>query len=123
MPGKITGLPFRLVLVVGEQRAWSSPASAIGADPSKSRTTIVSVVMPFGHGPLSTVQTRMLSPTVRSIKALFGSLGDTTVAVPLTTLQVPMAGKVTGLPARSVPVAGVHNSWSGPASATGLLAS
>ncbi len=55
---------------------------------------------------------------------VLGLLGSVTVPVPDTTVQVPTAGKVTGLPLSCAEVPSlVHRLWSLPAFAFGLLAS
>ena len=51
-----------------------------------------------------------------------GEFGEVIVPEPLTMLQLPVPGKVTGLPARVTLVVGVQIDWSGPAFAIGCVA-
>ena len=68
-----------------------------------------SVVGPLPHGPLSTTHCKVYTPTASPEMVLVGELGSLSVALPFTNTQVPVAGKVTALPARVVLLAGVQS--------------
>ena len=70
----------------------------------------MSVVSPFRQGPLSTVHTKMFSPTTRPFTAVFGSFALTMEPVPPINDQVPVAGKVIALPLSAASLVGVHSS-------------
>ena len=81
------------------------------------------MVIPLVQGPLSTVQVKMLIPTARPLTAEFGSFGLAITPEPCVSVHVPLAGKITELPAIVVVDVGEQSSWSGPASASGLARS
>ena len=121
MPGKTTGLPFQVGARGRGAEAWSSPhrrhrgRSIEEPDHDFHRVGGDAVrTWPVVHRP-----DQDASPTVRSIKALYR--GRWGYHRGRTAHHAPGTDGREGhrLPARSVPVAGVHNSWSGPASAAG----
>jgi len=68
-----------------------------------------SVVVPFAHGPLSTTHCRVYTPTVNPESVAVGEFTSLRVAEPDTNTQVPVAGKVTALPASVVLFSGVQS--------------
>ena len=108
VPGVAGVFPLRMVVLVGVQKNWSSPALASGADGSKMRTTTSSLLKP--QGPLLIVHTNTFSPTLRPDTAVFGSLASAKVAVPLLTLHVPTAAAVVAFALSTVSVMGKQNS-------------
>ena len=77
----------------------------------------------LAQGPFKTVHSKMFSPTARPVTEEDGSFGEVTIPAPLTSVQVPEAGKITLLPESVTVLPGVQISWSAPASASGLVPS
>src|SRR5690606_28372570 len=75
------------------------------------------------QGPFSTVHSNTFTPTPRPETGLVGEVASARMPDPLTSVHTPVAGPIKALPAMVVEVFGVHRSWSGPASATGLFTS
>ncbi len=113
VPGKVTALAARAVLVAGVHSSWSGPASAAGWSPSKMKTLIWSLLVP--HAPLSMVHSKTCSPTPRPNTAVLGSLGSASVPVPLMETQVPTAGNTGSLAISTALFVGVHQLMSLPA--------
>ena len=67
-----------------------------------------SEVTPFAHGPLVTVHSNTFSPTAKPVMLLVGLFGEVMVPEPLTSVHVPIAGKITLLPAMVTLEAGVQ---------------
>ena len=90
---------------------------------TSTRTT--SLVTPLGQGPLLTVHRNSLMPIGMALTVVVGLLASAKVPPPLTTVHVPVAGKVTALPARVTRfgAVGTQMLWSGPALALALSGS
>ena len=69
-----------------------------------------SLVIPLSHGPLLTVQATTVTPGVRSVMVVLGLFASAITPDPLTTVQEPMAGKITALPVSTAELTGVQNS-------------
>ena len=118
----IGALPVTVTCGLSEQTLWSAPALAGCALPSK-RLIVTWSVVGAQPGPLSTLNWKTFVPTPRPVIEVDDDPGAVIVPLPLTNVHVTVAGKITLLPAMFTVVTGVHVFWSGPALATGLLAS
>ena len=75
------------------------------------------------QGPLLTAHWNTFTPTARPLTTVIDAFGVAIVPLPLTSVQVPLAGKMMLLPVSVVEVIGVQSCWSGPAFAVGTLGS
>ncbi len=114
--------PVTVTTGLVEHTLWSGPAAAACAFWSKMVTATWSVVG-APHGPLFTVHWNTFVPIPRLVMVVVGEPGLVMVPLPLTNVQVPVAGNVTALPAMVAVVNGVQALWSGPAFATGWFGS
>ena len=115
-------LPVTVTWGLFEQTLWSAPALAGCALPS-NRLIVTWSVVGAPHGPLFTLHWKTFVPTPRPVIEVDEDPGAVIVPAPLTNVHVPVAGKITLLPAIFTVVTGVHVFWSGPAFAVGLFAS
>ena len=106
--------PFKITEGVDEQITWSGPALAGDKAPSYTVITTWSVVI-APQVPLFTVYSKTFTPVPRPLTVVFGSLGLAMLPLPLVSTHVPVAGKVTALPAKLVVGLSLHKSWLGPA--------
>ena len=113
-------MPASVVLVVGVHSSWSGPAFAVCALPLNTLMVTSSNVLPFGHGPLFTVQRNTLLPMPKLFTCVVELVGLTMLPLPLIKVHCPVAGLSKLLPASVVLVTGVQSCWSGPASAAGF---
>ena len=74
----------------------------------KTRMVTSSEVIGFAQGPLLIVQRSTLVPWPRLFTAVKGFAALAKVALPLTTVHWPVAGKVGALPASVVLMVGVQ---------------
>src|SRR5436190_19513032 len=116
--GKVTALPASVVLLTGVQKLWSGPALA--ASWPSLNTVIVTGSFVLPHGPLSMVHWKVFVPIDSPLTVVVGSVASANEPVPAVTVQRPVAGNTTALPASVALVVGVQRSWSGPASAAAL---
>ena len=72
---------------------------AFGVPESKTDILTRSCVIPFGQGPLLTVQRNSLIPIGRPVICVVGLFGFVMVPPPDTSVHVPTAGAITLLPA------------------------
>ena len=95
-------------LVVVEQMLWSAPALAVGALLLNTLIVTSSTVVPFAQGPLLTVQRNTFAPMPNPVIVVMGDPGVAMVPLPLMVVHVPVAGKMSELPAMVAVVVGVQ---------------
>lgn len=98
LPGGISALPCKLVLVIGVHRLWSGPALA--GNCAASNTRIVTCALLFGkvQGPFVTVHWNTFVPTDMPVMVVMGVFGEVMVPLPLTKVHTPLAGDTGVLP-------------------------
>src|SRR5690606_23558523 len=82
-----------------------------------------SLVVAPGHAPLPMVQRYTLSPRPMPVTVVVGLFASPKVPVPLTSVQVPIAGGTAAFAVSATLANGAQNSWSGPALATAAFRS
>ena len=102
LAGAVAAFAARDTETTGAHRFWAGPAFAAAAFRSNTLMTTSSVGEFGGHGPLLMVQRRVVTPTGIPVTVEVGEFGLVMVAVPLTTVQVPVAGASAAVAAREV---------------------
>ena len=119
--GAVAAFAASVTLATGAQRFCAGPALAADALRSNTRITTSSKELFGTQGPLLIVQRNVVIPTGIFVTVLVAEFGFVIVAVPPTTVQVPVPGATAAVAANVVlanadPDA-VHRSTSGPAAA------
>ena len=82
-------------MLMSWQKSWLGPASAGGTPPSKTEMETRSLLLP--QAPLSITHWNTLRPNPRLVIGVNGSVALEIVPVPLSTLQLPVAGAAGAL--------------------------